>query len=291
VAPGGREVATRVRPDGSGQERGRESRPGASTPAVMTMKAIVYHRYGSPDVLELKEISQPAVRDGEVLVRVYAAALNPADWHFMRGRPYLARVVAGLRRPATPTVPGWDLAGRVEQAGRGVRLFGPGDEVFGRTRLAYRAAPGAEVATGSCAEYAGVAEGLLVRKPANLTFEQAAAVPLAALTALQALREAGGLRPGQQVLVNGASGGIGTFAVQIAKSFGAEVTGVCSTKNLDLVRFVGADRVIDYTRDDFTSGGQRYELILDTANRSLADCRRALTARGTLVPVGGADGR
>jgi NADPH:quinone reductase-like Zn-dependent oxidoreductase len=257
----------------------------------MTMKAIVYTRYGSPDVLQLKEISQPAVRDDEVLVRVCAAALNPADWHLMRGLPYLARVVAGLRRPATPVVPGWDLAGRVEQAGRGVRLFRPGDEVFGRTRLAYRAAPGAEVATGSCAEYASVAEGLLVPKPGNLTFEQAAAVPLAGLTALQALRDAGRLRPGQQVLVNGASGGIGTFAVQIAKSFGAEVTGVCSTKNMDMVASIGADHVIDYTRHDFTLGGQRYDLILDTANRSLSDCRRALTPWGILVPVGGSGGR
>jgi hypothetical protein len=160
--------------------------------------------------------------------------------------------------------------------------------VFGRTRLAYRAGPGAQVATGSCAEYASVAQGLLVRKPENLTFEQAAAVPLAALTALQALRDAGRLQPGQKVLINGASGGVGTFAVQIAKSVGAEVTGVCSTKNLDLVRSIGADVVIDYTRDDFTSSGQRYDLILDTANRSLADCRRALTPKGIFVPIGGA---
>jgi NADPH:quinone reductase-like Zn-dependent oxidoreductase len=254
------------------------------------MKAIVYDRYGSADVLQFTEVGMPAVRDDEVLVRIRAAGLNPADWRLMRGMPYPARLAAGLRRPATPTIPGWDLAGRVEKAGRSVQQLRPRDEVFGRTRLAYRAGPGAGVATGSCAEYASLAEGLLVRKPAGLTFEQAAAVPLAAMTALQALRDAGRVRPGQKVLINGASGGIGTFAVQIATALGAEVTGVCSTRNLDLVRSIGAAHVVDYTREDFTAGGQRYDLILDTADRSLADCRRALTPRGILVPVGGSRG-
>jgi NADPH:quinone reductase-like Zn-dependent oxidoreductase len=184
-----------------------------------------------------------------------------------------------------------DLAGQVEAVGNNVTHLRPGEEVFGRTRAGHRPDPHAAVATGGCAEYAGVSDDLLVPKPANLTFEQAAAVPLAALTALQALRDRGDVQPGQTVLINGASGGVGTFAVQIAKSFGAEVTGVCSIRNLDLVRSIGADQVIDYTQEDFTRSGRRYDLILDTGDRSLSDCRRALTPKGTLVVIGGSAGR
>jgi NADPH:quinone reductase-like Zn-dependent oxidoreductase len=255
------------------------------------MKAVVYGRYGSPDVLELTEIDQPVVRDDQVLVRVRAASLNPADWHFMRGLPYLVRMINGLRKPRKATVLGSDLAGQVEAVGKHVRQVRPGDEVFGRARAGHRPDPRAAVAAGGCAEYACVSADLLAPKPASLTFEQAAAVPLAALTALQALRDEGNLQPGQKVLINGASGGVGTFAVQIAKSFGAEVTGVCSTRNVDMVRSIGADQVIDYTRQDFTERGRRFDLILDTADRSLSDLRRALTAKGTLVVVGGSTGR
>jgi NADPH:quinone reductase-like Zn-dependent oxidoreductase len=255
------------------------------------MKAVVYDRYGAPDVLQLTEIDQPVVRDHQVLVRVRAASLNPADWHFLRGLPYLVRLLNGLRKPRKATVLASDLAGQVEAVGKHVRRFRPGDAVFGRTRAAHRPDPRAAVATGGCAEYACVSADLLVPKPANLTFEQAAAVPLAALTALQALRDAGEVRPGQQVLVNGASGGVGTFAVQFAKSFGAAVTGACSTRNLNLVRSIGADQVIDYTKEDFTKGGRRYDLILDTGDRSLSDLRRALTPKGTLVVIGGSAGR
>ena len=258
-----------------------------SSAQVVTMKAVVFGTYGSPDVLELTEIRKPVAGDDEVLVRVRAASVNPADWHFMRGLPYVARLVFGVRRPRRATVAGSDMAGQVEAAGANVKRFRPGDEVFGLTRGPDR--PGA--GTGGCAEYAGVPAGFLQLKPANLTFGQAAAVPLAALTALQALRDTGQLQPGQKVLINGASGGVGTFAVQIAKSFGAEVTGVCSTRNLDMIRSIGADQVIDYTREDFTTSGRRYDLILDTADRSLSDCRRALTPKGTLVVIGGSAGR
>jgi NADPH:quinone reductase-like Zn-dependent oxidoreductase len=254
------------------------------------LKAIVYDRYGSPDVLELAEIDKPVVRDDEVLVRVHAAAVNPADWHFMRGLPYIARMIIGLRKPR-PTVLASDMAGLVEAVGKNVTRFGPGDEVFGRTRTAHRPDRPAEVDAGGCADYACVSENLLAPKPASLTFEQAAAVPLAALTALQALRDAGHVQPGQKVLINGASGGVGTFAVQIAKAFGTEVTGVCSTRNVDMVRSIGADQVIDYTQEDFTRSGHYYDLILETADRSLSDCRRALTAKGTLVIIGGSAGR
>jgi NADPH:quinone reductase-like Zn-dependent oxidoreductase len=255
------------------------------------MKAIVYDTYGSPDVLELTEIDQPVVRDDQVLVRVRAASVNPADWHFMRGLPYLVRLINGLRKPRKATVLASDLAGQVEAVGKDVRRFRPGDAVFGRTRAGHRPDRRAAVATGGCAEYACVSEDLLAPKPANLTFEQAAAVPLAALTALQALRDEGNLQPGQQVLINGASGGVGTFAVQLAKSLGAEVTGVCSTSNLDMVGSIGADQVIDYTQEDFTTGGRRYDLILDIGDRWLSDCRRALAPKGTLVAVGGSPGR
>jgi NADPH:quinone reductase-like Zn-dependent oxidoreductase len=254
------------------------------------VKAIVYRRYGSPDVLELAEIDKPVISDGEVLVRVRAAAVNPADWHVMRGLPYIARMIFGLRKPR-PAVLASDIAGQVEAVGQNAAQFSPGDEVFGRTRTSHRPDRPAAVDTGGCAEYACVSEDLLALKPARLTFEQAAAVPLAALTALQALRDAGQVRPGQKVLIIGAAGGVGTFAVQIAKSFGAEVTGVCSTRNVDMVRSIGADRVIDYTREDFPQGGHRYDLILDAADRSLSDCRRALTPAGTLVIIGGSAGR
>jgi len=255
------------------------------------MKAVIYDRYGSPDVLALREIDEHVVRDDQVLVRVRAASVNPYDWHSMRGLPYTARFIFGLRRPSKATVLASDLAGQVQAVGKTVTQFRPGDEVFGRTRAGHRADPRAEVATGGCAEYACVSADLLAPKPANLTFEQAAAVPLAALTALQALRDDGDLQPGQKVLINGASGGVGTFAVQIGKSFGAEVTGACSTTNVDLVRSLGADQVIDYTREDFSQSGRRYDLILDNGDRSLSDCRRALTPNGTLILIGGSDGR
>ncbi len=255
------------------------------------MKAVVYDRYGSPDVLKLMEIPNPAVADSQVLVRVRAASVNPADWHFMRGEPYIVRMMTGVRRPRKRTVLASDLAGQVEAVGRNVTQLRTGDEVFGRTLMGHRPDPDAEIATGGCAEYACIPEDMLEPKPANLTFEQAAAVPLAALTALQALRDRGELQPGQRVLINGASGGVGTFAVQIAKALGAEVTGACGTGNVDMVRSIGADRVIDYTREDFSTAGQRYDLILDAGDRSLSDCRRALTPRGTLVVIGGSPGR
>lgn len=243
-----------------------------------TMKAIVYRRYGSADVLALEEVEKPIVNDDEVLVRVHAAAVNPYDWHFMRGHPYLVRMDAGLRRPKNGAL-GIDVAGRVEAVGTSVTQFKPGDEVFG-FRL------------GAFAEYVRGRERNFVPKPASLTFEQAAAIPVAAQTALQGLRDKGRIRAGQKVLINGASGGVGTFAVQIAKAFGADVTGVCSTRNVELVRSIGADHVIDYTREDFTRGGQRYDLILDAAgSRSLVAVRRVLAPGGTLVVVGGPNGR
>jgi NADPH:quinone reductase-like Zn-dependent oxidoreductase len=243
------------------------------------LKAITYHRYGSPDVLELEEVDEPVVNDDEVLVRVRAVSVNPRDWHFMRGLPYVMRPV-GLRIPKDGGL-GSDVAGQVEAVGKDVTRFRPGDEVY------------ADVLAGGFAEYARVPEGLVELKPANLTFEQAAAVPLAALTALQGLRDHGRVQPGQKVLIIGASGGVGTFAVQIAKSFGADVTGVCSTRNVDLVRSIGADHVIDYTQEDFTQSGQKYDLILQLAGtRSASDCRRALTSGGTLLLSSGeSDGR
>jgi NADPH:quinone reductase-like Zn-dependent oxidoreductase len=254
------------------------------------MTAVVYDRYGSPDVLQFTEIDRPVPQADEVLVRVCAAALNAADWHFVRGVPLLVRLITGLRRP-TPSVLASDVAGQVVAAGEKVSRFRAGDEVFGRTRTGHRPDRPAVVSAGGCAEYVCVPEDLLVAKPGNLSFEQAAAVPLAGLTALQALRDAGRIQAGQQVLINGASGGVGTFAVQLAKTFGAQVTGVCSTRNLDLVRKAGAGHVIDYTRDDFTTSGRRYDLIVDTAARSLPALRRALAPRGTLVLVGGSPGR
>ena len=238
------------------------------------MKAIVYHRYGSPDVLELREIDKPVVTDNDVLVRVRAASVNPLDWHYMRGMPYIVRIKAGLRKPKATRL-GVDVAGQVEAVGINVTQFKPGDEVFGACR-------------GAFAEYACTSESALVMKPTNVTFEQAAAVAIAAFTALQGLRDKGHIQPGQKVLINGAAGGVGTFAVQIAKSFGADVTGVCSTRNVDMVRSIGADRVMDYTQEDFTKSGQRYDLMLDMiGNHPLSDCRRALTPEGTLVLAGG----
>jgi NADPH:quinone reductase-like Zn-dependent oxidoreductase len=248
------------------------------------MKAIVHHEYGSPvDVLALEEIDRPACGDDDVLVRVRAASVNPADWHMVRGVPDIARLSFGLRAPKH-RVPGCDVAGQVEAVGRNVTMFQPGNEVFG--------SPFGN-GFGAFAEYACLSDGLLTLKPANLSFERAAAVPLAALTALQALRDHGRIEPGHRVLIIGASGGVGTFAVQIAKSLGAEVTGVCSTRNVDMVRSIGGDHVVDYTQADFTEGGRRYDLILQLAGtRSPSDCRRALTSRGTLVLISGeSDGR
>jgi len=236
------------------------------------MKAIVYTKYGSPDVLQLTEVAKPSPKDNEVLVKVHAASANPADWHLMRGEPFLARFANGLLKPKNTRL-GADVAGRVEAVGSNVTQLQVGDLVFGELSLN---------ALGCFAEYVCAPETLVAVKPAQLTCAQAAAVPLAAFTALQGLRDKGQLRPGQKVLINGASGGVGTFAVQIAKALGAaEVTGVCSTRNLDLVRSIGADQVIDYTQTDFTSTGQRYDLIFDAVgNRTVADLKRALTPTG-----------
>lgn len=243
------------------------------------MKAIVYREYGSPDVLRLEDVEKPTPGDDEVLVKVRAAAVNPLDWHFLRGTPYFMRLGAGLLRPKVTRL-GVDFAGTVEAVGGKVTRFRPGDEVFGGR-------------TGAFAEYVVVREDrALAPKPARLTFEQAASVPVAAITALQGLRDKGKLRAGQKVLVNGASGGVGTFAVQIARSLGAEVTGVSSTRNLELVRSIGADRVIDYTREDFTRGSDRYDLILDcVGNHPLLDLKGVLEPGGTYVMVGGPSGR
>ena len=247
------------------------------------MKAIVYYNYGSPDVLKCEEIEKPTAGDNEVLIRVRAASVNPFDWHFMRGTPYFVRILAGLRKPKVTRL-GVDVAGQVEAVGRNVTQFKPGDEVFGACR-------------GAFAEYACTSESALAMKPDNVTFEQAASVPIAALTAVQGLRlgglgDKGQIQPGQKVLINGAAGGVGTFAVQIAKSFGADVTGVCSTRNVDMVRSIGADRVIDYTQEDFTKSGQRYDLLFDcVGNHSLLACRRVLNPKGIYIPVGGEGGR
>ncbi len=234
------------------------------------MRAIVQYSYGSPDdVLELKEIDKPAAKDDEVLVGVHAAGLHVGDCFGVRGAPFGMRISTGLLKPKHG--PGYDMAGQVEAIGNNVKQFQPGDEVFG-------------VSTGTCAEYACAGADTLALKPANLTFEEAAAIPTSALAALHALRDVGKVQPGQKVLINGAAGGVGSFAVQIAKSFGAEVTGVCSTRNVDTVGSIGADHVIDYTQEDFAQGGPGYDLIFDNVeNRSLSDCRRALTPRGTLV--------
>jgi NADPH:quinone reductase-like Zn-dependent oxidoreductase len=242
------------------------------------MKAIVYTQYGTADVLQLKDIAKPTPRDDEVLVKVYAVSANAADIHLLKADPFLMRLSSGLLKPKNQTL-GSDIAGRVEAAGRNITEFKPGDDVFGDI-----SANG----WGGFAEYVCVPENALVLKPANLTFEEAAAVPMAAVTALQGFHYAGQVQPGQKVLINGASGGVGTFAVQLAKAFGAEVTAVCSTRNLDVARSIGADHVIDYTKEDFAANGKKYDLIFATnGDRSISDYRRALSPNGIYVQTGG----
>jgi NADPH:quinone reductase-like Zn-dependent oxidoreductase len=237
-----------------------------------TMKAIVSERYGPPGVLELRDVDVPTLEDDQLLVRVHASSVNPAEWYRVQG-PFFARISDGLRKPKRSEV-GGDLAGRVEAVGKDVQEFQPCDEVFG-------------TGLGAWAEYAVAREPRLVLKPPKVSFEEAAAAPIAAITALQALRDHGRVQPGQKVLINGASGGVGTYAVQLAKSFGAEVTGVCSTRNVELVRSLGADRVVDYTQEDFTRGGARHDLMLDVAgSRSFLEFRRVLTPKATVVAVG-----
>jgi NADPH:quinone reductase-like Zn-dependent oxidoreductase len=239
------------------------------------MRAVIQTGYGSADVMELKEIEKPAPGDGQVLVRVCAASLAAGDYFGMRGTPFPIRLVVGFPRPKKDHVVGLDFAGIVEAVGPNVSHFQPGDEVYGECR-------------GSCAEYALAKEGGLAPKPANLSFEQAAAVPTSACTALQGLRDHGKVKPGDKVLINGASGGVGPFAVQIAKALGAEVTGVCSTRNVEMVRSIGADHVIDYTKEDFTKGGARYDVIMDNVgSHSLSAARRALTPTGVHIPSSG----
>ena len=241
------------------------------------MKAIVQNDYGSPDVLNLAEVAQPVMKENQMLVRVKAASLNAGDVFTLRGSPWLTRLMVGFPKPKNHIL-GWDMAGVVEAVGSIVTQFKPGDQVFASC-------------SNALAEYVTVAEDKLALKPANLTFEQAAAVPTAAITALIGLRDAGKLRAGQKVLINGASGGVGTFAVQIAKALGGEVTGVCSTRNMEMVRSLGADHVIDYTREDFTKNGHRYDLILDNvANHSFSDLMHALTPQGMIVPNSGHGG-
>jgi NADPH:quinone reductase-like Zn-dependent oxidoreductase len=244
------------------------------------MKAAIYTRYGPPDVVQMADIEKPVPKDDEVLIRVRAAAVNPYDWHFMRGEPYPVRIAAGgLRKPKDSRL-GADVAGEIEAAGRNITQFKPGDAVFGSCK-------------GAFAEYACASESNLAMKPDNVTFEQAASVPIAAFTALQGLRR-GGLtkdgkaQSGQKVLINGAAGGVGTFAVQIAKSFGADVTGVCSTRNVEMVRSIGADQVVDYTQEDFTKSARRYDVVLDcVGNHAFSECRRVMNPRGIYVGAGG----
>jgi NADPH:quinone reductase-like Zn-dependent oxidoreductase len=242
------------------------------------MKAIVYTKYGSPDVLQLKEVEKPTPKDDEVLIKIHAAAVTAGDAIVVKGEPFVTRFVTGLQKPKN-TIPGKEMAGRIEAVGENVTQFQPGDEVFGDLSVA---------GWGAFAEYVSVPENAIALKPANLTFEQAAAVPESAVVALQGLRDKGKIQPGQKVLINGASGGVGSFAVQIAKSFGAEVTAVCSTRNSDMVRSIGADYVIDYAAEDFTQNGQRYDLIL-AANgyHPISDYRRALSPEGIYVATGG----
>ncbi len=243
------------------------------------MRAIVYHEYGSPDVLRCEEVQNPTPGNDEVLIRVKAASANPLDWRSLRADPFFIRLMGGLLKPKNKIL-GVDVAGQVEAIGRNVKEFQPGDAVFGTSDY------------GGFAEYVCAREDRLVPKPTGTTFEEASAVPVAAISALQGLRDKGRIHSGQKVLINGASGGVGTFAVQIAKAFGTEVTAVCSTRNLDLVRSIGADHVIDYTQEDFTRNGQRYDLILDAAAyRSIADYRRALSPEGIYVLVGGSMAR
>ncbi|MFI5387956.1 MAG: NAD(P)-dependent alcohol dehydrogenase [Fimbriimonadales bacterium] len=242
------------------------------------MKAAVYTRYGAPDVVHVTDVEKPAPKDGEVLVRVRAASVNPLDWHFVRGLPYLLRMQSGLRTPKVTRL-GVDLAGHVDAVGKNVTEFKPGDAVFGTAR-------------GAFAEYVCASELALVMTSDHITLEQAASVPVASLTALLGLRDKGKIQPGQKVLINGASGGVGTFAVQVAKALGADVTGVCSTRNVDVVRSLGADRVIDYTKEDFTSILQAYDILLDNVgNHSLSACRRILNPKGKYIMVSGPAGR
>jgi NADPH:quinone reductase-like Zn-dependent oxidoreductase len=242
------------------------------------MKAIVYHKYGPPDVLQLIEIEKPIPKDKQVLVKVHAASLNYGNLVLLKGEPFLARLAFGLTKPKYP-IPGGDIAGRIEAVGKDVKQFQPGDEVFGDL---------SSCGWGGFAEYVTVPESALALKPANLSFEEAAAVPMAAVTALQALRDKGKIRSGQRVLINGASGGVGTFAVQIAKSFGAEVTAVCSSRNVNHARVIGADHAIDYTRDDFTKRTQRYDLILGVnGSKPISAYKRTLHPNGIFVHVGG----
>jgi NADPH:quinone reductase-like Zn-dependent oxidoreductase len=241
------------------------------------MKAIVYTKYGPPDVLQLKEVAKPTPKDNEVLVEVHAASVNDWDWGLLRGKPFVNRLLFGLRKPKVKIL-GCDIAGRVEAVGRNVKQFQPGDEVFGDI---------SGCGMGGFAEYVCARENVLAPKSASMTYEQAAAVPQAAVLALQGLRK-GQIQPGQKVLINGAGGGVGTFGMQIAKSFGAEVTGVDSTGKLDMVRSIGADQVIDYTKEDFTKSGRRYDLILDVVvYRSIFDYKRALSPKGIFVMIGG----
>jgi NADPH:quinone reductase-like Zn-dependent oxidoreductase len=250
--------------------------PALSLPSdAQRMKAIVHRCYGSPEVLKLEDVEKPTTAANQVLIKVHAASVNPLDWHYLRGTPYILRLDAGIGVPDNPWL-GVDFAGTVEAVGSDVKRFKPGDEVFGGR-------------SGAFAEYVTVREDrALVLKPTNVSFEQAAAAPIAGITALQALRDKGQVQPGHKVLINGASGGVGTFAVQVAKSYGAEVTGVCSTRNVEMVRSLGADHVIDYTREDFTQGERRYDLIVDmVGNHPLLEYRRVMTPKGILVVVGG----
>jgi NADPH:quinone reductase-like Zn-dependent oxidoreductase len=239
------------------------------------MKAIVYKTYGPPDVLQMEEVEKPAPDENQVLIKVHAASINAGDYRTMRADPFLIRLMSGLLKPKDPRL-GWDLAGRVEAVGKNIKQFRPGDEVFG-------------CANGTFAEYALAKEDHLALKPANKSFEETAALPVAALTALQGLRDAAGIRPGQKVLIQGASGGVGSYAVQFAKLFGAEVTAVCNTRNLDMVRSIGADHVIDYTKEDFTKSRQRYDLIFAVNGyHPLSAYKRALSPQGIYICAGGA---
>ena len=243
------------------------------------MKAITYTRYGPPDVLQLKEVEKPTPKEGEVLVEVRAVSLNAYDWRMLMADPFLVRLATGGFFKPAKTIPGADIAGRVVAAGPSAKQYRPGDEVYGDISAGNN---------GGCAEYVCAPEAALAPKPANLSFEQAAAVPMAALTALQGLRDVGKVKPGQKVLIYGASGGVGTFAVQLAKAFGAEVTAVCSTRNVDMVRSLGADHVIDYTKQDFAKSGERYDVILAAnGGRSIFDYKRALNPQGIYVMAGG----
>ncbi len=241
------------------------------------MKAIVYTQYGSPDVLQFKEVEKPTPKANEILVKIHTAATNALDWHFMRAEPFLARLENGLFKPKNTKL-GADFAGRVEAVGSSVTQFQPGDEVVGNNFAK---------GLGAFAEYINVSEDVLTLKPSRVSFEDTAAAPTSALTALQGLRDKGHIKPGQKVLINGASGGVGSFAVQITKAFGAEVTAVCSTRNLDMVRSIGADHVIDYTQEDFTNNGQQYDLIYcAVGNRSVSDYQRALKPQGVCIIAG-----